>query len=133
MPGRKKDGTLSLNAKKIANSALSLENKLDSRVRELLFIMWLILVRVWRDNLHKYYKVLLRRLLIIVLNTIILPKNYWMHFSTNPGGKLFLNKILFWWNLIKSEHKLKYQNNNDLIKLILYVSGIKLLKLTSKC
>ena len=27
--------------------------------------------------------------------------------------------------MIKSEHKLKHRNNNDLIKPILYVSGIK--------
>ena len=31
--------------------------------------------------------------------------------------------------LVKSEHKLKHQYNNDLIKPVLYVSGIKLLKL----
>ena len=32
-------------------------------------------------------------------------------------------------DLIKSEHKMKHRNNNDLIKPILYDSGIKFLKL----
>ena len=33
--------------------------------------------------------------------------------------------------MIKSEYKMKHLNNNYLIKPILYVSGIKLLKLVS--
>ena len=46
---------------------------------------------------------------------------------------VFIQKTFQFINLIvqfkKSEHKLKQKNDNDLIKPILYVSGIKLLKL----
>ena len=64
----------------------------------------------------------------------ILSKSSLVHSSTKSRGQLFLFKISYnlsisWWKLIKSEHRLKGRNNNDLIKPILFVSGIKLMKL----
>ena len=80
----------------------------------------------WRDNLLKYARAITKSFLGFVLTTgfsaSILFENSLMHLSTKSCRKLFLYKILFnlsisWWNLIKSENKLKHRNN-DLIKCI---------------
>ena len=104
----------------------------------LFFIMQLIFVWIWRANLPEYGRAITsffyRHCPYIVFGASILSKNSLMHLLTRSRGKLFLYKILFnlsisCWSLIKSEHKLKHRNRNDLIKLILYASGMKLLNL----
>ena len=103
----------------------------------LIVITWLILVQIWSESLPKYGSNIIKYFLCIVIATILgvnnMSKNPFIHLSTKSRGWLFLYKIFFnifisEWNLTQSEHKLKYGNNND-FKLVLYISGMKLLKL----
>ena len=138
MPERKNDGILFLNVKKLLILHFIWKTNRILQYESLFFIMRLILVLIWRDSWPKYgraiTKLFLGTVLTIALGASILSKNYLMHLSTKSRRQLFLYKILLtlsisWWNLIKSEHKLKPRNINDLIKQIFYSSDIKLLKL----
>ena len=60
----------------------------------------------------------------------ILLSPFWALYLLEVQVSVFSLKF-FQRNLIKSEHKLKHRNNNDLIKPILYVSGTKRLTLVS--
>ena len=61
--------------------------------------MLLILVRIWRGNLPKYYTVIAKSFLGTALTTgfgaSVLSKNDLMHLLTKSRGWLFLYKILF--------------------------------------
>ena len=91
MPERKNDGILSLNVKKLL--ILHLVWKTNIRILQygsLLFIMRLILVRIWRDNLPKYGRPITKFFLGTVLTTglgaSILSKNYLMYLSAKSRG-----------------------------------------------
>ena len=70
MPERKNDGILSLNVKKVTNLAHRLEKQIEYySMGVYFFIMRLILVRIWRDNLPKYGKPITKFFLGTVLTT----------------------------------------------------------------
>ena len=54
MPERKNDGILSFNVKKLLILHLVWKTNRKLQYGSLFFIMQLILVRIWRDNLPKY-------------------------------------------------------------------------------
>ena len=61
--------------------------------------MRLILVFLWRDNLPKYGRAIIKfflgTVLTIGLGASILSKNYLMRLSTKSRGQLILYKLLF--------------------------------------
>ena len=69
---------------------------MDITVWEFFFIMPLVLGRIWRDNLPKYGRTIIKLLFGTVLTTGLgastLPKNYLMHLSTNHAGSCFYIK-----------------------------------------
>ena len=62
MPERKNDGILSLNVKKLLILHLVWKANRILQHGSLFFIMQLILVRIWRNNLPKYGKAITIRL-----------------------------------------------------------------------
>ena len=130
MSGRKIDGILSLNVKKLLILHLVWITNWILQYRSLFFIMQLILLPIWRDNFAKYGGAITKYFLGIILTTdfgaSILSKTYLMHLSTKSRGWLFLYKIFFnlsisSWNLIKSKQKLSHRTRNDLVQP--HVSG----------
>ena len=93
MPERKNDGILSLNLKKLLILHLVWKTNRILQYGSLFFIMQLILVRIWRDNLLKYGRAITKFFLSTVLTTglgaSILSKNSLMHLSTESCGQLF--------------------------------------------
>ena len=90
MPERKNDGILSLNVKKLLILHLVWKTNRILQYGSLFFIMRLILVRIWRDDLAKYGRPITKFFLGTVLTTglgaSILSKNYLMHLSTKSRG-----------------------------------------------
>ena len=90
MPERKNDGILSLNVKKLLILNLVWETNRMLQYGSLFFIMQLILVPIWRDNLPKYGRAITKFFLGTVLTTglgaSILSKNYLIHLSTKSRG-----------------------------------------------
>ena len=90
MPERKNDGILSLNVKKLLILHLVWKTNRILQYGSLFFIMRLILVRIWRDNLPKYGRAITKLFLGTVLTTSLgastLCKNYLMHLSTKSHG-----------------------------------------------
>ena len=86
MPERKNDKILSLNVKKLLILHLVWKTNRILQYGSLFFIMRLILVRIWRDNLPKYGRVItkffLGTVVTIDFGASILSKNYLMHLST---------------------------------------------------
>ena len=86
MPERKNDGILSLNVKKLLILHLVWKTNRILQYGSLFFIMQLILVRIWRDNLPKYGGAITKFFLGTVLTTgfgaSILSENSLMHLST---------------------------------------------------
>ena len=82
----KNDGTLSLNVKELLILHLVWKTNRILQYGSLFFIMRLILVRIWRDNLPKYGRPITKFLLGTVLTTAlgasILSKISLMHLST---------------------------------------------------
>ena len=83
MPERKNDGILYLNIKKLLILHLVWKTNRILQPGSLFFIMRLILVRIWRDNLPKYSaaatKSFLATLLTTDLGASILSKNSFMY------------------------------------------------------
>ena len=82
-------------------------------------IMRFTLVLIWRNNFSKYgraiAKSILGPVLTIVFSSNILSTNFLIHLLIK-SGEYFSIKIIFnvstsWWNLTKTGHKLKHQNN----------------------
>ena len=97
MPERKKDGILSLNVKKLTILHLVWKTNWILKYGSLFFIMRLILVRIWRDNLPKYDRAITKSFLRTVLTAgfgaSILSKNHLMHLWTqSPAGSCFYTK-----------------------------------------
>ena len=90
MPERKNDGILSLNVKKLLIFLLVWKANRILQYGSLFFIMQLILVCIWRDNLPKNGRVITKFYLGSVLttgfNTSILSKNSLMRLSTKSRG-----------------------------------------------
>ena len=90
MPEHKNDGILSLNVKKLLILNLVWKTNRILQHGSLFFIMRLILVRIWRDNLPKFgraiAKFFLGNVLATGLGASILSKNSLMHFSTKSSG-----------------------------------------------
>ena len=90
MPERKNDGILSLNVKKLLILHLVWKANWILQNGSLFFIMQLILVRIWRDDLSKYGRAITKLFLGTVLTTglgaSISSKNYLMHLSTKSRG-----------------------------------------------
>ena len=90
MPERKNDGILSLNVKKLLILHLVWKTNRILQYGSLFFIMRLILVRIWRDNLPKHGGAITKFFLGTVLNTDFgassLSKNSLMHWSTKSRG-----------------------------------------------
>ena len=90
MPERKNNGILSLNVKKLLILHLVWKTNRILQYGSLFFIMRLILVRIWRDNLPKYGRPITKFFLGTVLTTglgaSILSKNSLMHLSTKSCG-----------------------------------------------
>ena len=86
MPEHKNDGILSLNVKKLLILLLVWKTNWILQYGSLFFIMRLILVRIWRDNLPKYgraiTKFFLGTVVAIGFGASILSKNYLMHLLT---------------------------------------------------
>ena len=86
MSEHKNDGIFSLNVKKLLILLLVWKTNWILQYGSLFFIMQLILVRIWRDNLPKYGRPITKFFLGTVLTTglgaIILSKNSFMHLST---------------------------------------------------
>ena len=86
MPERKNDGILSLNVKKLLILHLVWKTNRILQYGSLFFIMRLILVRIWRDNLPKYGRPITKFFLGTVLTTglgaSILSKTSLMHLLT---------------------------------------------------
>ena len=86
MPERKDDGILSLNVKKLLILHLVWKTNRILQYGSLFFIMKLILVHIWRDNLPKYGRPITKFYLGTVLTTglgaSILSKNSLMHLSS---------------------------------------------------
>ena len=128
MPEPKNDGILFLNLKKLITLHIVWKTNAILQYGSLFFIIQLILVRIWRDNLPKEGSAIIKYLIDTVLTTIFGANNFskisLTHLSNKSRVWLCLYKILFnislsWWNLKKSERKLKYRINNKLIKPIL--------------
>ena len=90
MPEHKNDGILFLNVKKLLILHLLWKMNRILQHESLFFIMQLIIVRIWRDNLPKYGRAITKLFLGTVLTTglgaSILSKNYLMHLSTKSRG-----------------------------------------------
>ena len=90
MPELKNDGIFSLNVKKLLISHLVWKTNSILQYRSLIFIMPLILVRIWRDNLPKYdraiTKLFLGKVLTKGLGASILSKNSLIPLSTKSRG-----------------------------------------------
>ena len=90
MPERKNDGILSLNVKKLLILHLVWKTNQILQYGSLFFIMRLILVHIWRDNLPNYgrpiTKFFLGTVLTSGLGASILSKNSLMHLSTKSWG-----------------------------------------------
>ena len=90
MPECKNDGILLLNLKKLLILHLVWKTNWILQYGSLFFIMQLILVRIWRDNLPKYGRPITKFFLGTVLTTglgaSILSKNYLMHLSNKSRG-----------------------------------------------
>ena len=90
MPERKNDGILSLNVKKLLILQLVWKANQILQYGSLFYIMRLVLVRIWRDNLPKYGRAITNFFLGTVLTTglgaSILSKNSLMHLSTKLRG-----------------------------------------------
>ena len=69
MPERKNDGILSLNVKKLLILHLVWKTNRILQYGSLFFIMQLILVRIWRDNLSKYGRAIIKFFIGTVLTT----------------------------------------------------------------
>ena len=69
MPERKNDGILSLNVKKLLIFLLVWKANRILQYGSLFFIMQLILVRIWRDDLSKYGRAITKLFLGTVLTT----------------------------------------------------------------
>ena len=86
MPGRKNDRILSLIVKKLLILHLVWKTNQILQYGSLFFIMRLIFVHIWRDNLPKYdraiTKFFLGNVLITGLGASILSKTSLMHVST---------------------------------------------------
>ena len=86
MPERKNDVILSLNVKKLLILHLVWKTNRILQYESLFFIMWLILVRIWRDNLSKYDRAITKLFLVTVLTiglgASILSKNSLTHLLT---------------------------------------------------
>ena len=97
MPERKNNGMLSLNVKKLLILHLVWKTNRILQYGSLFFIMRLILVRIWRDNLPKYgranTKFFLGTVLTTGLSASISSKNYLMHLcQQNQAGSCFYIK-----------------------------------------
>ena len=90
MPERKNYGVLSLNVKKLLILYLVWKANWILQNGSLFFIMKLILVRIWRDDLSKYGRAITKLFLGTVLTTSlgasILSNNSLMHLSTKSHG-----------------------------------------------
>ena len=90
MPECTNDRILSLNVKKLLILHLVWKTSRILKYGGLFFIMRLILVRIWRDNLPKYgrpiTKFFLGTALTAGLGASILTKNSLMHLSTKSRG-----------------------------------------------
>ena len=90
MPERKNDGILSLNVKKLLILHLVWKTNQILQYGSLFFRMRLILVCIWRQNLPKYGRAIIKFFLGTVLTTgfsaSILSKNSLMHLSTKLRG-----------------------------------------------
>ena len=86
MPERKNDGILSLNVKKLLILHLVWKTNRILQYGSLFLIMRLILVRIWRDNLPKYGRLITKFFLGTALTTglgaSILSKKVLMYLST---------------------------------------------------
>ena len=69
MPERKNDGILSLNVKKLLILHLVWKTNQTLQYRSLFFIMQLIFVRIWRDNLPIYGRAITKSFVVTVLTT----------------------------------------------------------------
>ena len=90
MPEYKNDGMLSLNVKKVLILHLVWKTNQILQYGSLFFIMRLIFVHIWRDNLSKYGRAITTFFLGTVLTTglgaSISSKNSLMHLSTKSWG-----------------------------------------------
>ena len=90
MPERKNDGILSLNVKKLLILHLVWKTNRILQYGSLFFIMRLVLVCIWRDNLPKYGRDITKFFKGTVLTTglgaSVSSKNYLMHLSTKSRG-----------------------------------------------
>ena len=90
MPERKNDGILSLNVKKLLILHLLWKTNRILQYGSLFFIMRLILLHIWRDNLPKYGRVITKFFLDTVLTTGLaartFSKNSLMHLPTKSRG-----------------------------------------------
>ena len=81
---------MSVNVNKLLISLLAWKTIRMLQYGSLFFIMQLILVRIWRDDLSKYGRAITKLFLGTVLTTglgaSILSKNYLMHLSTKSRG-----------------------------------------------
>ena len=95
----KNDGTLSLNVKELLILHLVWKTNRILQYGSLFFIMRLILVRIWIENLPKYGRAITKFFSGTVVTTgfvsSILFKNSQMHLSIKSSGYLFLYKMLF--------------------------------------
>ena len=89
MPEIKDDGILSLNVKELLILHLVWETNRILQYGSLFFIMRLILVRIWRDNLPKYGRLITKFFFTVLttgLGASILSKNPLTHLSTKSRG-----------------------------------------------
>ena len=90
MEERKNDEILSLNVKKLLILHLVWKTSRILKYGSLFFIMRLILVRIWRNNLPKYGRAITKFFLGTVLTTglgvSILSENSLRHLSTKSRG-----------------------------------------------
>ena len=109
----KNDGMLSLNVKMLLILHLVWKANRILQYGSLFFIMRLILVRIWRDNLPKYGRAITKFFLGNVLTTglisSILSKNYLMHLLFF----LFFFVFFFYNNDLQLETKNKQKTYNS--------------------
>ena len=96
MPQHKSDGIMSLNVKKLLILHLVRKTNRILQCESLFFIMQLILMYIWRDNLPKHgrpiTKSFLGTALTMVFGASILSKFLLMHFLPSHGGSCFYTK-----------------------------------------
>ena len=99
MPEPKNDEIVSLNVKMSLILQLVWKTNRILQYEGLFFIIRLILVRIWKENLLKYGRGITKSFLCTGLTTgfgvRILSKNSLMHLLTKSCVQLFLYKILF--------------------------------------